>query len=297
MFRLRAYSSCAIGFHVFLNTRRSLSIEESAEREKERTLREKVLARYRGTNFPELVNIRYGHFAEKEGATRSAASQAYRAVSQDRFFGQNASSGRQGVDWFMLFTGLALFYVSSKMLLQRLSGTSLDGASVPLWTANPETQAKFLLFSLQFDPNNREQIQQAYHSVRQAYPFTDFFQWLRVQHPEYGQGIVFSYEAAVNSLVTIISSGDSWALMNLARGFQNALKKRNTNSAQRIDDFLTDVGALAGAQSPGRYSMLPGYAPPQPPLQPLQLHGDEPMNIQGAIESPPSESHGSVPFQ
>ncbi|RNF17623.1 uncharacterized protein Tco025E_04855 [Trypanosoma conorhini] len=297
MFRRKVASSCILASRVFLNARRSVSLEDPAERERERELRARIVARYRGVSLPELSNIRYGHFAEQEGATQSTASQAYNAVSQSYPFGQNNSNGARGVDWLMLFTGLALFYVSSKMLFQRFSGFSVDAAIVPLWAASPETQAKYLIYSIQFDARAREQIQKAYHSVRQSYPFTDFFQWLRVQYPEYGQGIAFSYESAVNSLVAIFSSGDPRALMQLGRGVQKAIKKQNTNSAQRLDDFLMDVGALATVQAPVRHSMASGYAVPQPPPQPLQLHGGEPMSIQGALESAPGEAHSSVPFQ
>ncbi|RNF04832.1 hypothetical protein TraAM80_04963 [Trypanosoma rangeli] len=297
MFRRKVVSSCTIVSRVFLNARRSVLLEDPAEGEKERELRAKIVARYRGMSLRELTNIRYGHFAEQEGATRSTASQAYSAVNQGYPFWQNASNSGQGVDWLMLFTGLALLYVSFKMLFHRLSGVSLDAASVPLWAASPETQANSLLFSIQFDAGTREQIQKAYQGVRHAYPFTDFFEWVRIHYPEYGQGIVFGYEAAVNSLVGILCNGDSRTLMKLASGVQKAIKKQNTNPAQRLDDFLMDVGALTTIQSPVRHSVASGYAPLQPPPRPLQLHGGETMSIEGAIESTPGEVHSSVPFQ
>ncbi|ORC89432.1 uncharacterized protein TM35_000122070 [Trypanosoma theileri] len=298
MFRRISSTSCAFNAPFLVNARRFLIPEDPLEREREKELREKVLQRYRGMKIPEMVNFRYGHFASEEGATASAASQAYYAANGGLPIGGAGSTGRQGVDWLMLFTGCALVYVTSKFMLRRFSGGDMDDVSIPLWTASLDVQAKYLLFSIQFDVTAREEIRKSYHNVRQANPFTDFFQWLRFRHPEFGQGIVYSYDDAVETLTTILSSGNSQTLMILARGVQNALRKKDGNPAQRIDEFLISLGALARVKRMETNTLVPGYVQPTLlPPQPTVVYGTEPTTIQNALDATPSERHSSVPFQ
>ncbi|KEG12081.1 hypothetical protein DQ04_02021070 [Trypanosoma grayi] len=297
MLRRKLLSSCRVFSQPLLDARRSVIAEDPLEREREKELRQRVIQRYRGVNLPELTDFRYGHFAAQEGATTSAASQAYATVNNGFPMGGAGSSGRQGVDWLMLFTGFALVYVSSKFMLQRFSFGDIDNINMPLWSASLETQAKYLLFSIQYDVRTREQIRQAYHNVRQTNPFTDFFQWLRVQHPEYGHGVLYNYENAVGTLVSILSSGSSDSLMTLARSVQNALRKQGGSPAQRIDDFVTDLGALAGMRRVQGNTFSTGYVNSPPPPPSVQVYGTEPVTILNALDATPSKEHSSVPFQ
>ncbi|KAH9597665.1 hypothetical protein LSM04_006614 [Trypanosoma melophagium] len=298
MFRRILSPSCTFSAPVLINARRFLIPEDPLEREREKELREKVLQGYRGMKLPEMTDFRYGHFASGEGAITSATSQAYYAANSGFSLGGAGSVGRQGVDWLMLFTGLALVYMTSKVMFQRFSVGNMDDVSVPLWTASLDVQAKYLLFSIQFDVKAREEIRKSYHNVRQANPFTDFFHWLRFQHPEFGQGTVYSYDDAVKTLTTILSSGNSQTLMILARGVQNALRKKDGNPSQRIDEFLVSLGAIARVERMETNTLVPGYM--QPPILSPQtplVYGTEPTNIQSALDVTPSERHSSVPFQ
>lgn len=292
------------------------------EREREKELRRQVLQKYKGMEIPEMTSFEYGHFSTG-GIQAAAAQQAMRGQGFTGFFGaENRSGGTNGgnssggnedngwsagknagapgtgvprafrVDWLMLFTGFALVYASGKILWNPAT-RSVSDLEFPLWSASLETQAKHLLFSVQFDERTREEMKREFQTVRQTNPFADFFQWVSSRNPEFCRGDRSSAETNVGTLVGVLSSTNSRDLVALASALRHSLSRRGGDAGSRVDGFMAQVlsngalvGGLQGTFGAGRFA-VPAYPPPPP--SPPSPYGLEPHNEPGVHSTNPFE--------
>lgn len=277
------------------------------ERRREEDLRRKVQERYRGMQIPEMTNHEYGHFSSM-GINAAAAQQATSSAGGQGFTGFSGMPFQRGgrVDWLMLLTGLALVYFSGKIMLNQLT-QGVDGLNMPLWIASVETQAKHLLFAVQFNQAEQKQMRQDFHTARQMNPFVDFFEWVHTQRPEFCCGQRYSSEHVMGILVSALRNGDSTQLATLARTLQTTVSRQGGDSLQRIDDFVDQLqaaGYLLQAVRGFGHSSLPNtqsqqnYQSPavEAPQYQLQSAGGPQSGIQNALDVNNSETHSSTPF-
>lgn len=281
-----------------------LLIEQSPEElARENELRQKIQQKYRGMQIPPITNHQYGHFSTM-GINETAAQQAAGDAGSQNFgaFGGQPFQGKGRVDWIMLLTGCALVYFSGKILFNQMT-RGVEGLEMPLWTASVEMQAKHLLFAVQFSQHEQEQLKKDFEVVRQANPFTNFFEWVRSRRPEFCAGRKYSPDYVLNSLISALRSNDSTQLASLARTLQQAMRQQNGDSLQRVDDFVERLQAtgymfqsMRGAAPVNAFLPSPHSAANfMPPAEPPQ-GGAERSDLSSALEAKSGEAHSSTPF-
>lgn len=282
----------------------ALRAEYSAEeRAREEALRQKVQQKYRGMQIPPLSSYEYGHFSTM-GLNATAAKAATDARAQGGAgFGGAAFPSRQGTDWLMLLTGCALVYFSGKILFRQFT-RGVNGLEMPLWTASVEQQAKHLLFAVQFEQSEQDQLKREFEAVRQTNPFVDFFEWVRSRRPEFCCGRKYAPDYVVHALVSALRSSDGTQLASLARTLQSSLSRKNGDAMQRVDDFVDQLHSagslfqgLRGFGASNAYfpdqPLRPAYAPS---LQSSQAGSALESDISGALDVKSGEAHSSTPF-
>nr|CCC93382.1 conserved hypothetical protein [Trypanosoma congolense IL3000] len=295
MFRRKLYHLSSTSPFVGFTTKRMIA-QDPQEHRRESELRQRVLKSYGGLHLPEFSGYNYGHFSTG-GPTTSAAIRA-KGIATDNTLHTGASIPKgQRVDWLMFLTGVALLYVSTKMLIERLSGGAVGNLVLPSWVASIDEQANHLLFVVQYDKVNRERVKEEYAADRKINPFITFFQWLAIRHPEYGHGSQFYRDVALNSLSQALSSGNQQTLLALATNTRDALSRKNESPAKRIDYFISKMGISSTPLplSPG--AVIPTYSHSSMSPNPLRVFGTENETIQTVLDVTPSGSHGSVPFR
>lgn len=292
------------GRFLYCNTRLLLLECSAEERAREEELRQKVQQRYRGMQIPPITNHQYGHFSTM-GINETAAQQAAGDAGSQKFgsFGSQAFQGRGGVDWLMLLTGCALVYFSGKILFNQFT-RGVNGLELPLWTASIEMQAKHLLFAVQFDQQEQDQLKRDFEVVRQTNPFANFFEWVRTRRPDFCCGRKYHPDYVLNALVSSLRSNDSAQLAGLARTLQQSVSRRKGDSFQRVDDFVEQLQAtgfmfqsLRGAGPTSAFT--PSYQP-APTFVPPADHtqgGGEQSDLTRALDSKSGEAHSSTPFE
>lgn len=315
----------AVSAASFATTRVARMVDES-ERAKEQQLREQVLTKYRGMKIPEMTNYEYGHFATA-GINAAARDQAFRnsgfglfntgSTSQQAdgtndqqqqstsqtsgVMGGAGSTGQKKVDWLMLFTGVALFYFSTKILFQQLT-RGVEGLNIPLWAASIEVQAKHLIYSVQFDSETKESLQKQFISVREANPFADFFSWVHSTRPEFGSGRRFSYDNAMHIMVSLLRSSDTSQLMSFARALQQALMRRGGDPQDRLDTFLDKVQGMAPMSLPpgiggGTMNLSPSPQNTANHSSSGLMQPNSSLELNDILSSGSEGPHSSTPFQ
>lgn len=284
--------------------------QDPVETEREKELRQRVLAQYRGMQVPEMTNFQYGHFAT--GGIRATATQQAYADAGFQNFSQAMGGGMRTVkvDWLMLFTGVALVYVTGKLMFQQFT-MGMSDVQLPLWTASLELQAKYILFTVQFDSHTRDYLQKEFQAVREANPFADFFEWLRVQRPEYGNGRRSTFENSMTAVMVQLRSNDRSTLFPFYGAVRQAMMRRGGDAQDRIDTFLDNVQQGGGWRGGGPWGMRQngpisrrdgsppgsgafgtlspgGYPPPGPTGSPTPGTGFSPIVGDGP--------HSSTPF-
>lgn len=282
----------------------TLQLEYSAEeRAREEELRQKIQQKYRGMQIPPFTNHQYGHFSTM-GLNETAAQQAAADAGSQKFggFGGQAFQGRSGVDWIMLLTGCALVYFSGKILFNQFT-RGVNGLEMPLWTASIDMQAKHLLFAVQFDQQEQDQLKKDFEVVRQTNPFVNFFEWVRSRRPEFCCGRKYTPDYVLNILVSSLRSNDSAQLAGLARTLQQSMNQRKGDSLQRVDDFverLQTTGVMfQSLRGAGPTSAFTPSHQPASAFMPPAGHtqgGAEQSDINSALEAKSGEAHSSTPF-
>ncbi|KAG5479781.1 hypothetical protein LSCM4_05789 [Leishmania orientalis] len=281
-----------------------LRVEPSSEeRAREEELRRKVLQKYRGVQIPEATAHEYGHFS-RMGINASAAQQA---ASNARAQGLSGFGGvpfqnRGGVDWLMLLTGCMLVYFSGKIFFRQFA-RGVNGLEMPLWTASVELQAKHLLFAVQFQQSEQEQLRKEFEAVRQINPFVNFFEWVRSRRPEFCSGRKYGTEYVMLTLVSYLCSSDGIRLGTVARTLQQSMTHKSTDSLQRVDDFIEQLQSAGflfqGLRGVGSSSMhTPGYSP-RLMYAPVSEAGQclvQESDLTSALDVKSGEAHSSTPF-
>ncbi|KPI89580.1 hypothetical protein ABL78_1348 [Leptomonas seymouri] len=282
----------------------NLLLEQSAEeRAREEELRQKIQQKYRGMQIPPIAEHHYGHFSTM-GINETAAHQAAGdARSQDfgNFGGQNVQ-GRGKVDWMMLFTGCALVYFSGKIFFNQFT-RGVNGLEMPLWTASVEIQAKHLVFAIQFNRDEQDQLKKEFEAFRQTNPFVNFFEWLRSRRPEFCSGRKYNADYVLNALVSSLRSNDNVQLASLVRTLQQSMNQQTGDSLQRVDNFverLQSTGHLLQAMhGTGPTNASAPSFQPMPELMPSLEHTQgraEKSDLNCALEAKSGEAHSSIPF-
>lgn len=314
----------------------AVSTVDLVEREREKELRQLVLQKYRGMQIPEMTDIQYGHFStggiQAAAAQQAMSSQGYGSMfssagggSTSTAAGGSCSTGNCGAggsgggagasgatggmpngmpmkprtDWLMLFTGLALMWVSAKIIYSQMT-RGVDDLDFPLWTASLEVQAKHLLFCVQFDDQTRSQLKRDFQVVRQSNPFADFFQWVHSRQPQYLSGRVNSLDMAIGAVIQSLSNTNSRELMSFATALRQSLTRKGGDPQTRLDDFvnnlspansmLATMGGLSGrgGASSAPPASVPSYNPPSESYS-------TPMGMPHDVSS--NAVNGSNPFE
>jgi hypothetical protein len=282
----------------------SLFIEQGVEeRAREDELRQKVQQKYRGMQIPPITNHQYGHFSTM-GINETAAQQAAGDASSQSFWGSGGQSfqNRGRVDWIMLLTGCVLVYFSGKILFTQFT-RGVNGLEMPLWTASVDMQAKHLLFAVQFNRHEQDQLKKDFEAARQTNPLTNFFEWVRTCRPEFCSGRKYNSEYVMSVLISSLCSSDSTQLASLARALQQSMKQQTGDPLQRVDEFVERLQAtgylLQTMRSPGpintfahNYQIAPTFVPPVKHTQ----GGAERSDLNSALEVKNGEVHSSTPF-
>ena len=282
----------------------TLRLEQNPEElVREEELRKKVQEKFRGMQIPPMQNPQYGHFSTM-GINETAAQQAAGDAGAQRFggFGAQSFQSRGGVDWLMLLTGCALVYFSGKILFSQLT-RGVNGLEMPLWTASVEMQAKHLLFAVQFNQQEQDQLKKDFEVVRQTNPFTNFFEWVRSRRPEFCCGRKYSPDYVLHTLISSLCSNDSTQLASLVRTLQQSMRRQAGDPLQRVDEFVEQLQstgymyqALRGAAPTGtfypNYQPSPAFVPPVGRTQ----GGAEQSDLNTALEAKTGEAHSSTPF-
>ncbi|KAG8343250.1 hypothetical protein ERJ75_000271200 [Trypanosoma vivax] len=262
------------------------------EESRENVLRDKVVKGYRGLRFQGISDFRYAHFATEGISASSAALEGKTENKPDSTDGENSSKVNE-VDLPMLFAGASLVLLSLMMLHKRYS-TDGSTVSLPSWVGSLETRANHVLFVVQYDAKQREQMQNEYLIFRKTNPFVPFFQWLALHYPDYGHGLQFNYDVAMNTLFQWLSDKSKHESFALASAIQIATRSRGISSFQRLDNF---IGSLGAVQPNGNttLSIAPCYSQPRSALgDPYFVTTD--TGIQNIAHTNLTEQHGSVPF-
>lgn len=282
-----------------------LRLEQSAEeRTREEELRQRVQQKYRGMQIPEMTHHEYGHFSTT-GINASAAHQAARSAGVEGYpgFGGGAFQNRGRVDWLLLLTGCTLVYLSFKILFRQFT-RGVNGLELPLWTASIELQAKHILFAVQFQQSEQDQIKKDFEAVRQTNPFVDFFEWVRSRRPEFCCGRKYGADYVMHTLVSCLRSGDGTQLATLARTLQQSMTRKNGDSLQRVDDFVEQLQSagylfqgIRGVGSSGVHTPEHSPQPIYTPLREVSQCGVQESDLINALDVKNGEAHSSTPFR
>ncbi|CAM67804.1 conserved hypothetical protein [Leishmania infantum JPCM5] len=281
-----------------------LRVEQSAEeRAREEELRQKVQQKYRGMPIPEMTHHEYGHFSTM-GINASAAQQAARSAGVQGYpgFGGGAFQNRGRVDWLFLLTGCTMVYLSGKILFRQFT-RGVNGLELPLWTASVELQAKHILFAVQFQQSEQEQMKKDFEAVRQTNPFVDFFEWVRSRRPEFCSGRKYGADYVMHTLVSCLRGSDGTQLATLARTLQQSMTRRNGDSLQRVDDFVEQLQSagylfhgIRGVGSSGMYTPEPLPQPIYTPFREVSQCGAQESDLINTLDVKNGEAHSSTPF-
>ncbi|GET88307.1 hypothetical protein, conserved [Leishmania tarentolae] len=288
----------------FLSTTAILRLEQSGEeRAREEELRQKVQQKYRGMQIPEMTHHEYGHFSTM-GINASAAAQAARSAGVQGYsgFGGSPFQNRGRVDWLFLLTGCTLVYFSGKILFRQFT-RGVNGLELPLWTASAELQAKHILFAVQFQQSEQDQMRKDFEAVRQTNPFVDFFEWVRSRRPEFCCGRKYGADYVMNALISCLRSSDGTQLATLARTLQQSMIRKSGDSLQRVDDFVEQLQSagyvLQGIRGVGSSSVYTPEHLPQPmyttPREVSQC-GPQVSDLSNALDVENGQTHSSTPF-
>ncbi|AIN98156.1 hypothetical protein LPMP_210750 [Leishmania panamensis] len=287
-----------------LSSTSMLRFQQSAEeRAREEELRQKVQQRYRGMQIPESLSHEYGHFSTmgiSASATQQAASNA--GVDGYQSFGGTPFQNRRSVDWVILLTGCTLMYFSGKILFRQLT-RGVNGLEMPLWTASVELQAKHILFAVQFQQSEQDQMKKDFEEVRQINPFVEFFEWVRSRRPEFCSGRKYGADYVMHTLVSSLSSSDGAQLATVARTLQQSMAQKNNDSLQRVDNFVEQLRSagylfqgIRGMGSPSVYTT--DYPPRQvyTPHREVGQCGEQESDLTRALDVKNGVAHSSTPF-
>lgn len=294
----RRYNSRALAlnqlgsFRQFSRSSILLVEQDLVERERERELRQQTLRKY-GMNIPEMTEYNYGHFSS-QGIGSAAVNQAgFSFIPGSGLPLGNTTSSKGQVNWLMLLTGCALVYFSAKIMFQQLN-KGIDDFDIPLWTASVETQAKHLIFSVQFDHSTKEDLKRQFHSVRQVNPFFDFFEWVRSVRSDFLHGSRYSAETTMNTVATLLSRTERRDVMMFANTLQRSLWKTGGSPATRLDDFMDSINMgenLLNAAQMTPFVMSSGNRSPAPETVGSEGH------VTGFPSNPTIGPHSSTPFE
>ncbi|KAG5505710.1 hypothetical protein JKF63_05045 [Porcisia hertigi] len=288
----------------FFSSTSALRLEHSPEeRAREEELRQKVQQKYRGMQFPEITNHQYGHFSIL-GINVSAAQQAasHAGVQGYPGFGGTPFEKRRSVDWLMLLTGCLLVYFSSKILFRQIT-RGVNELEFPLWTASIEVQAKHLLFAVQFQRSEQEQMRKDFEAVRQINPFVDFFEWVRSRRPEFCSGRKYGADYVMHTLVSSFLSSDGAQLAAVARTLQQSIVQINDDPLQRVDNFVEQLQSTShlfqGIRGVGSSNSYTTEYPPRSTYSSQGGAGESgapTSDLTSALDAKSGEEHSSTPF-
>ncbi|KAL0506972.1 LOW QUALITY PROTEIN: hypothetical protein Q4I30_003709 [Leishmania utingensis] len=233
-------------------------------------------------------------------ATQQAASNA--GVDGYQSFGGTPFQNRRSVDWVILLTGCTLMYFSGKILFRQLT-RGVNGLEMPLWTASVELQAKHILFAVQFQQSEQDQMKKDFEEVRQINPFVEFFEWVRSRRPEFCSGRKYGADYVMHTLVSSLSSSDGAQLATVARTLQQSMAQKNNDSLQRVDNFVEQLRSagylfqgIRGMGSPSVYTT--DYPPRQvyTPHREVGQCGEQESDLTRALDVKNGVAHSSTPF-